>query len=109
MADTSALNKVATGQSCCGGGKAQAQAPKTVAAEVKSGGGCCGGDKVQARSATVAVDPVCGMTVSPAIAETSTFQGKEFFFCSSRCHEKFDASPTSFLGTTHQAMERHHD
>ena len=108
MTDTSALNKVATGQGCCGGGKAQEQAPKTVAAEVKSGGGCCGGDKVQARSATVTVDPVGGITVSPVIAETSSFQGKEFFFCSSGCHEKFDASPTTFLGTTYQPMESHH-
>ena len=104
----SASNKATTGHSCCDGEKAQDQAPKNVAAEVKSAGGCCGGDNVPALSATVAEDPVCGMTVSPATAETSSFQGKNFFFCSSGCHKKFDASPATFLGKVHQPMERHH-
>ena len=104
----SASNKATTGHSCCGGDKAHEQAPKKVAAEVKSAGGCCGGDKVQAQSATVAVDPVYGMTVSPAIAEKSSFQGSDFFFCSSGCNAKFDASPATFLGNTHQPMESYH-
>ena len=104
----SASDNVTTGHSCCGGDKAQEQAPKKVAAEVKSAGGCCGGGKVQAQSATGAVDPVCGMTVSPATAEKSSFQGRDVFFCSSGCHAKFDASPETFLGKTHQPMESSH-
>ena len=104
----SASNKATTGHSCCGGDKAHEQAPKKVAAEEKSAGGCCGGEKVQAQSATVAVDPVCGMTVSPATAEKSSFQGRDVFFCSSGCHAKFDASPAIFLGKAHQSMESHH-
>ena len=103
-----ASNKGTTGHSCCGDDKAHEQAPKKVASEEKSAGGCCGGDKVQAQSATAAVDPVCGMTVSPATAEKSSFQGKNFFFCSSGCHKTFDASPAAFLGKAHQPMERHH-
>ncbi len=108
MTDTSALNKVATGHGCCGDGKAQEQAPKAVAAEVKSGGGCCGADETRAPSAAEAVDPVCGMSVSPATAETSSFQGKDYFFCCSGCHKKFDAAPSSFLGYTYQSTESHH-
>ena len=104
----SASNKATTGHSCCGGAKAHEQAPKNVAAEVKSAGGCWGGDKVQAQFATMAVDPVCGMTISPVTAEKSCFQGREVFFCSSGCHAKFDASPAFFLGKTHQPMERDH-
>ena len=46
-----------------------------------TGHSCCGGDKVQAQSATAAVDPVCGMTVFPATAEKSSFQGRDVFFC----------------------------
>lgn len=75
---------------------------------VTTGQNCCGGDKVQAQSATVAVDPVCGMTVSSVTAETSSFQGKDFFFCSSGCRAKFDTSPATFLGKAHQPMESHH-
>ena len=73
-----------------------------------TGHSCCGGEKVQAQAATVAIDPVCGMTVSPATAEKSSFQGRDVFFCSSGCHKKFDASPATFLGTAHQPMERNH-
>ena len=103
----SASDKAKTGHSCCGGGKAQEQALKKVAVEVKSAGRC-GGEKVQAQSATVAVDPVCGMTVSPTTAKKISFQGRDVFFCSSVCHAKFDASPATFLGKAHKPMESHH-
>ena len=73
-----------------------------------TGHGCCCGDKVEARSAAVAVDPVCGMTVSTVTADKSRFEGTDFFFCSSGCHAKFDTSPATFFGNTHQPMERHH-
>ena len=77
----SASNKATTGHSCCGGDKAHEQAPKNVAAELKSASGWCGGDNVPAQSATVAVDPACGMTVPTATAEKSSFQGRDVFFC----------------------------
>ena len=70
----SAPNKATTGHSCCGGDKAQVQAPKNVAAEVKSAGGCCGGDKVQAQSATIAVDPG-----TPTNGETSWLISVRYF------------------------------
>lgn len=42
-------------------------------------------------------DPVCGMDVTPASAKgDSKLQGKIYYFCSSKCKEKFDQSPTQY-------------
>ena len=52
--------------------------------------------KTETREAT---DPVCGMKVDHATAKhRSTHAGKEFMFCSSRCKNKFDAEPETYLG-----------
>jgi Cu+-exporting ATPase len=42
-------------------------------------------------------DLVCGMSVDPNTAEDSTtYQGKTYYFCSTECKEKFDKRPTQF-------------
>lgn len=42
-------------------------------------------------------DPVCGMSLESAdAAAQETFQGKVYYFCSARCHEKFKRAPGSF-------------
>jgi P-type Cu+ transporter len=68
------------------------------AAQVAS---CCGGehgDADKAVSAATAIDPVCGMRVDPATARhRATHQGKDYFFCSGRCRERFAAEPEKFL------------
>lgn len=44
-------------------------------------------------------DPVCGMSVDPAVTEhTSTFGGVDYFFCSASCRAKFEADPTAYVG-----------
>src|SRR5690242_18870990 len=44
-------------------------------------------------------DPVCGMTVDPVAAEhRAVHAGHEYYFCSSRCHQKFEADPARYLG-----------
>jgi Cu+-exporting ATPase len=44
-------------------------------------------------------DPVCGMTVDPARAKHSVVHdGKDVFFCSAGCFEKFRREPGNFLG-----------
>jgi Cu+-exporting ATPase len=44
------------------------------------------------------IDPVCGMTVDPATAAgTHTWHGKAYYFCSTRCLEKFKTDPTSYV------------
>ncbi|MEP6741384.1 MAG: heavy metal translocating P-type ATPase, partial [bacterium] len=47
---------------------------------------------------TKAVDPVCGMTVSPNTAAGSfEYQGQTYYFCSEHCLAKFQSNPESFL------------
>lgn len=44
------------------------------------------------------IDPVCGMTVTPAKAAGSTdYNGSTYYFCSKGCLAKFEAVPESYL------------
>jgi len=61
---------------------------------------CCGGSHEAAKStaAATATDPVCGMCVDPATAKHRfSYQGQNYFFCSARCRERFEAEPEKFL------------
>jgi len=43
-------------------------------------------------------DPVCGMeVVAEKSAGKSTYEGNDYFFCSTNCKGKFDADPESFI------------
>ncbi len=44
-------------------------------------------------------DPVCGMKVAPGQSKggSSRFQGRDFFFCSEKCSEKFKATPDKYV------------
>ncbi|HKF22127.1 MAG TPA: heavy metal translocating P-type ATPase [Candidatus Angelobacter sp.] len=47
---------------------------------------------------TLVKDVVCNMDVDPATARGSAkYHGKEYFFCSQRCVERFTADPEKFL------------
>lgn len=47
------------------------------------------------------VDPVCGMTISPADAVGHVdFKGQTYYFCSETCLTRFRAAPASFLKVT---------
>ena len=52
-------------------------------------------------------DPVCGMSVDPARAKFSAaHEGKDYFFCSAACLERFRREPAKYLsGGGHDAME----
>lgn len=42
-------------------------------------------------------DPVCGMAITrDTAAATSTFEGREYFFCSVACQVEFDKSPERY-------------
>lgn len=42
-------------------------------------------------------DPVCGMQVSHNTAtDTTTWEGKTWYFCSPHCRKKFDADPANY-------------
>ncbi|HEY9215046.1 MAG TPA: YHS domain-containing protein, partial [Ancylobacter sp.] len=46
----------------------------------------------------MAKDPVCGMQVAEdRAAATAQHAGKTFYFCSSRCHDRFVADPAAFV------------
>src|SRR5258708_23252382 len=83
------------GATCAGhhhGAKAQAQS-------------CCGGkhdDGGKAAGAASATDPVCGMSVDPATAKHRfSYKTQDYFFCSARCRERFEAEPEKFLQPQH--------
>ena len=45
-----------------------------------------------------ATDPVCGMSVDPQTAKHRfAYRGQQYFFCSVRCRERFEAEPEKFL------------
>src|SRR5258707_2307484 len=65
---------------------------------------CCGGkhgDAAKAGAETAAasaIDPVCGMSVNPATAKHRfSYNGEDYFFCSERCRERFEAEPEKYL------------
>ncbi len=57
--------------------------------------------------AELVIDPVCGMTVDPLqAAGKHDYAGQTYFFCSSRCVERFQSDPAGFLaGKYQQAMD----
>jgi len=52
-----------------------------------------------------ALDPVCGMTVEPAVARMkgllSSYKGVEYFFCGKGCKLEFDEDPQRYLDPTY--------
>lgn len=55
---------------------------------------------------TAGKDPVCGMTVDPATTKFhASRDGREFHFCSERCHGKFVAKPGQYIGVAAKPAE----
>ena len=55
-----------------------------------------------------AKDPVCGMTVKTAGAKSSVYQGRSYFFCSSACRDKFEASPAQYATAAPAVAHKEH-
>jgi P-type Cu+ transporter len=55
--------------------------------------------EAQAAGRETVKDPVCGMDVVPghAAGGRATHAGREYWFCSARCREKFVANPPAFI------------
>ena len=49
-------------------------------------------------TASSAVDPVCGMTVTEQSAHQRAYEGRPYYFCSAKCQDKFSANPLQYLG-----------
>lgn len=43
-------------------------------------------------------DPVCGQDVTGKATACSSFEDKQYCFCSEECKEKFDRDPSAFSG-----------
>jgi len=51
------------------------------------------------KSATAVKDPVCGMDIETATATGRTeYNGQTYYFCGSKCKEKFALTPEQYLG-----------
>jgi Cu+-exporting ATPase len=51
------------------------------------------------KSATTVKDPVCGMEIETATAAGRTeHNGQTYYFCGSKCKEKFDLNPEQYVG-----------
>lgn len=62
----------------------------------------------------MAIDPVCGMNIErKPDTLTATYGGHSFWFCSSRCHNAFQAEPARYAGggtaPDQHGAHRHHD
>ncbi|NML94326.1 heavy metal translocating P-type ATPase [Novosphingobium olei] len=56
--------------------------------------------------AELAVDPVCGMSVDPAVTpHVATQAGAHYYFCSAGCLAKFNADPTRYASGAPQRSE----
>jgi Cu+-exporting ATPase len=57
-------------------------------------------------AASMAIDPVCGMTVDPHSAKhRASHRGQPYYFCCAGCKTKFEADPNRYLETGKQAAE----
>ncbi len=56
-----------------------------------------------AHSETQLTDPVCGMAVTTENEQHEHYHGRDYYFCSSGCHEKFTANPDQY------AKDEEHD
>jgi Cu+-exporting ATPase len=59
---------------------------------------------------TAVKDPVCGMDVEPTkAAGFSELQGQTYYFCGSKCKEKFDLNPEQYLRKSAGTPKSGHD
>jgi len=59
---------------------------------------CCGKHGGNDETAEAAIDPVCGMRVNRDTAKHRfAHKGQDYFFCSARCRERFEAEPEKYL------------
>ena len=60
-------------------------------------------------STTIVKDPVCGMDIDTSTAAGHTdHAGQTYYFCGSKCKEKFDHKPTQYLGKSTAAPKSSH-
>ncbi|RWP42818.1 heavy metal translocating P-type ATPase [Mesorhizobium sp.] len=72
--------------------------------------GCCSAKAAPSVADAVIRDPVCGMTVDPAVGKPIAEHGGHLYhFCSERCRSKFAAEPEKYLTATDPVCGMHVD
>jgi Cu+-exporting ATPase len=65
-------------------------------------------DEIMLSLNTLSKDPVCQMNVDPSkAAGSSQFEGQTYYFCSTSCKAKFDATPEKYLHRAAQNQQDH--
>ena len=78
--------------------------PRTALGLVKTNEG----EMIMANT-TAVKDPVCGMAMETVTAAGRTeFKGQTYFFCGSKCKEKFDLNPEQYLGKSAETPKSGH-
>ncbi len=70
---------------------------------------CCGSrhDGAAERDSGAAIDPVCGMSVTPGAGKPAlTYRGEAYHFCSVKCHDRFEADPYFYLSGASQRLKK---
>ena len=62
------------------------------------------GDESGTPAAAGIRDPVCGMTVLPGSPHHTTWEGREYVFCSAGCRQKFEADPGKYVRISRSAI-----
>ncbi len=61
------------------------------------------------KTTTTAKDPVCGMDIETATAAGRTeHRGQTYYFCGSKCKDKFDRDPEQYLGESPGTLKSGH-
>src|SRR4051812_24370339 len=55
------------------------------------------GIKIEMASLAMSSDPVCGMSITGDVGDTSTYKGKLYGFCSASCKEDFVKDPGQYI------------
>ncbi|MEN8281955.1 heavy metal translocating P-type ATPase [Acinetobacter gerneri] len=83
----------------CGSKNKQPVADATHSENVVSQASCCGSQKNHQHAVETVTDPVCGMQVKTDSKYQIRYQEQNYYFCSEKCLNKFEADPTAFLQT----------
>jgi YHS domain-containing protein len=80
------------------------QTPNTLNNYVKTNQG-----EMIMKNTTAAKDPVCGMDIETATAAGRTeYKGQTYYFCGSKCKEKFDLNPEQYWGKSAETPKSGH-
>jgi P-type Cu+ transporter len=72
------------------------------------GNSCCANVPKETQHQNLVKDPVCGMMIDSKTAKGGSFDhaGETFYFCSTKCNDKFQADPKKYLAPSKKQTEK---